>query len=1278
MKKLTIYWLVILLFGVSHLCMAEGEESSVSASPTADFYSGDSSVYNGSASGVAPNIMLVFDVSPTMTVSGAAIKYDPDMDYITKYEELSGETSYFRDKGNSLRNLVYTINSETATIPFSKTKMYIDNSAVGSVPVTCPEALAALQENGIWSKVGYVLDEKTGACVTTEKTSTVTYYTGNHACMLVEYTKIAFSSWSDSTEYKLGDIISVGDINDDNLDDKFVCYEATDSNEDEKTTSGPTPPDWNLTDTTIPDNEITWKRAESALSVAVDVLKFVANAMGSQVRLGAAAMGDAANKGAKIYVPLIQPDTEEKLALFNNAIDLLNRTARVEGNHQPVNESLWDVGTYYEGSWDFISPANESTYDYTSQYWCQPNHVILVTTSLEEASNSKLNDVGDLDKDSVIGSSKDLALHLYGHLSPDPSYMDTTEHPYRVKTHVVQLFSELQDLKDVAADGHGAYYYLESAEKLKTVLLQLITSLLEADSSFVAPVVPASPDNRAYSGDKIYLGFFKPMMDEPWYGNLKKFGLGTDSQIKGFPSLAVDDTATDQLINATDDDGYFLVDDTEAANPAVRSFWKSVMDGGEVNLGGVGQQVLTQVGANISASTRTIYTRTETAHTNASESENGLVAFNTTNVSASQLGLTEDADTSELVNFIKGYTTTESATAARTWPLGDIIHSKPVVLHYKTGEDENGKPTTESTIFVGSNDGMLHAFNDTNGQERWAFIPRDLLQYLQYVPDTEYHTLGVDNSPVIYHKDVNNDGLVDSTDDTAILICGMRRGGGASTIPTTDTSPIGSYFALDISNPASPFFRWEINSSVTGFSEMGQTWSVPRLSKVRIGSETKVVAIIGAGYDTNEDLRFGANQYFPDDTTATTVTSLASNGADISTSLGTSANAPDETTDAFKPRGRGIYVVDVLTGALIWGQAFADYAIPSDPMVIDVNSDSYADRIYVGDTGGRIWRIDISSNNSEDWTDSVTCIFNANDTSANGTDIGRKTFYKPTATIDGNDTFIYFGTGDREHPLNTAVIDRFYVVRDRYVPGATEAQEETLNLWDYGTSDAPTPLTEHNLVDVTLDELQNPYPDEVSEEDKALIRAKLTGDYTVETTTTVTENETEITLTAEKTFYGWYIQLTEGSYSVAAGDGGHTGETARGEKILALPKVIENILFFTTYTPAIVDKTDPDYDPCVGVLGPSRLYAVNAKTGESIFNFATFNDTEIESEDGKLLDKFRRDRHLNVGDGIASEPLIIVSKTGGMSILVGRGGGFFNTGDIGKIDPVFPIYWMKW
>jgi len=77
----------------------------------------------------------------------------------------------------------------------------------------------------------------------------------------------------------------------------------------------------------------------------------------------------------------------------------------------------------------------------------------------------------------------------------------------------------------------------------------------------------------------------------------------------------------------------------------------------------------------------------------------------------------------------------------------------------------------------------------------------------------------------------------------------------------------------------------------------------------------------------------------------------------------------------------------------------------------------------VGDMGGRIWRFDLGGSDTNAWSGKV--FFNA---STNGK---RKIFYPPDVTLEKGYEMVFFGTGDREHPNESSVINRFYAVKDR-------------------------------------------------------------------------------------------------------------------------------------------------------------------------------------------------------------------------------------------------------
>ncbi|WP_316346865.1 PilC/PilY family type IV pilus protein [Desulfuromonas acetoxidans] len=1281
MRIKTIVWLIVLLFASTQTGWAEP-----------DYYGGDSTVYVGSSIGARPNIMFLIDNSGAMKDMGSQEPFDPEIDYATLLDddaiEYPAEQVYLRNVSNenitNYQTTKFTVSEVDCSRIVDETGTYDPDDFVGDYQTENPDGDGyddatgeihpryALEQNGFWYGA---LDSK-GSCPNNEN-QWENYFTGNFRNYLQASQNVTtWSEWkteaeaSDPADYQLGALVKPSDYG-----LYFKCIEINGA-------PGATEPNWNpdgLADGPIPgtvvyDGDVVWE----ALGTVMDMVQYqmehvVFDQVRDRVNMGMMTFGEN-NHGGRIIEPVQEAginDTNGPANYSDLIAGLQTLEDLVNGNTQPVNESLWDAYLYWIGDSDSSAGIASDKVYYPSpiEYWCQSNHLVILTTGSAGNNSQTQTKVGDVDEDGNPGLVDDVAKLMYDNLGINIDGYDA-----QVQTHVIQLMTPYVQRLEYATDdshGHGKYYNIKNPQELIDALLEIIGGILEENSSFVAPVVPASPDNRAYSGQHIYLGFFKPMNEEPWMGNLKKFGLSSESRITGFDS-------SDNIINATysyptdtnDEmkDGYFVAD--ADGLPTVRSYWGTTMDGGEVNLGGAGEQLLDMEISPAETDRRKIYTVVG----------NSLVEFTRDNVTTTLLEVADDDQKNAVVDFIRGYDAYgDDPMAKRSWMLGDIMHSKPVVLNYQktvtvnetiTVTDEETGETTEETIpkdssvvssviYVGSNDGMLHAIDDATGQELWAFIPPDLLPNLQYASSTDKHYYYVDSSPVLYHYDYDGDGKVnlddlasdldtDATDEKALLVCGMHRGGGTSQItqpadPDTDP-PVsrGSYFALDVSDPDNPSYKWTINSETNGFGELSQTWSLPRLTKVKVGNSSVVVAIFGAGYDTSEDLRFGNTQTYPV-ITADTVTSDADAGAENTTSVGTE-------TEPFDPRGRGLYIIELATlgnsvslepsfsspPELVWSFTHADdttnmnYSIPSDPLLVDRDGDGFTDHVYVGDSGGQLWRfnledntIDNDTNRPNQWTG--TCIFKANITAG---DVGRKVFFKPTATVSNDDIFVYFGTGDREHPLNTAVIDRFYMVRDR--------ESESGN--DDG---GPWPLDESDLVDVTEDTLQDP---DASDDVRTLIRTKLSPPYTVEDTT----------------YYGWYIK----------------NDLYDGEKVLALPKVVSNVLYYTTYTPAIIDPDDVNFDPCTGNLGPSRLYAVNAKTAEAVYNFDVTNDT-VDDEGNPVLLK-RGDRSLAVGNGIASEPLIIVRNDGSLSVMVGRGGGFFNSGTVGSIDPVFPVYWMKW
>jgi type IV pilus assembly protein PilY1 len=716
------------------------------------------------------------------------------------------------------------------------------------------------------------------------------------------------------------------------------------------------------------------------------------------------------------------------------------------------------------------------------------------------------------------------------------------------------------------------------------------------------------------------MGFFKPINMTYWAGNLKKYAIDGNNNLRDMNV---------NLANYTDLDGDGIDDNDSTPlppgaingtfRPNSRSFWSAGADAGEVDDGGVGEVLLYRT------TTRNLYTYVSSTSTNLADTSNALSTTNSL-ITAATLSVGSDADKDKLINFLSGLDPYDENTNGitdekRAWIFNDILHSKPLVVNYAaydfTTTNEADCSVNKTKIFIGDNDGMLHAFNDCDGSEAWAFAPPEVLHNLQYIPGST-HTYFVDSSASVYIYDKNHNGTIEtdvSNNDKVILIVGLRRGGGSNTVPTT-----GMYYALDVSDPANPQYLWKLSNTVspsgvdTDYEELGESWSEPKIGKMKVGTSDKIVAFIGGGYDNlNEDSRYGNTQTF---TGTGTVTMTESGGGTI-TSTGTAA--PNN------PKGRAIYVVEIATldttgvpsfvnsGWKVWGytdNTNMTFSIPSEMLALDTNFDGYVDRLYVGDTGGNMWRVDMSSTSTGAWA--VNRIFSA-DPGADATN-GRKMFYKTSAIIEqlmvGSQIVpqvtVYFGTGDREHPLNTAIVDRFYSVIDK--------QQTTANN-----------IREGNLMDMTLDQLQT---------------------TTIQSGTgSVADILSRLNAT---TNYGWYIKLDENA----------------GEKVLAPPVVLNGVVYFTTFAPGASVVTDPCQP---GNLGAGRMYAVDYKTGEAVLNYDRTNDGQYATlhnastgnarataVTGQVLQ--RSDRKQTIGSSIPSGVVLVVSASGETALFVGSGG----------------------
>jgi len=289
---------------------------------------------------------------------------------------------------------------------------------------------------------------------------------------------------------------------------------------------------------------------------------------------------------------------------------------------------------------------------------------------------------------------------------------------------------------------------------------------------------------------------------------------------------------------------------------------------------------------------------------------------------------------------------------------------------------------------------MLHAFRESDGYEMWAFVAPDFMDTLKNLTArSANHEFFLDSSPIV--TDVKISGVWKT-----IVIFGERRGGVV-------------YHALDITDTTNPQYLWSFTDS-----RMGETWSEPAIGKIKISDgTTRFVAFVGGGYDTPQN-----NQL-----------------------------------------GKAFFVIDLSNGTKLWqyyndasstDKQYMNYSLAANPAAADLDNDGFVNRVYIGDVGGQLWKFDVSapatlaSGLATNWTGKrlfVAVPGQANPPAAGDFFPAQAIYVPPTLTYDNSGSlWVFFGTGDRNHPVNSSS-NRFYGIKDNTtMTNATQLTESDL------------------------------------------------------------------------------------------------------------------------------------------------------------------------------------------------------------------------------------------
>src|SRR5438874_1775650 len=848
------------------------------------------------------------------------------------------------------------------------------------------------------------------------------------------------------------------------------------------------------------------------------------------------------------------------------------------GGLTPLSETLYEAYLYYSGGNVFFGNTSQPTksvagsrvggsaasnqYQTPVQYQCQKNFIVYLTEGLPTADNQADSLITALPNEATVGGAcDDTTKSPYNGLDannvaipggwdyPGPSgkagkcmaalakYMFNTDlFPSMPGQQNVQLYTiGFGDdpglavasgwLATAATAGGGQFYQTGDLNGLQTALMNIVSNILKTSTTFTAPTVSVNAFNRTQTLNDLYVSVFQPSLTYHWPGNIKKYSVQNGVIVDQNSVAAVDPTT-----------GFF--------KNSAQSFWSASSDGSTVAAGGAASQIPDWNPANAGARKLYTYIGTNTPANPVDLTSSNSYAVTTTNalITNAILGVNSATSHDNTINYARGEDLKdENANGIKTEPrhaMGDPLHSQPAVVIY--GGTTSSPNINDAAIFAATNDGYLHAFDVTNGHELWAFIPQELLGDLNSTssnsPTSPKH-YELDGSIRILKYDVNGDGIVDpAAGDRVIAYFGNGRGGSM-------------YYAMDVTYKTTPKFLWAIGPATPGLSGIGQTWSTPAITRVNVSGQTqnsqKFMLVFGGGYDSAEE--------------------------------GYSYQTSDSS-------GNWIYMVDALYGTVLWsagpGPANApnppklvlsrmDHAIPSDVAVLDIDGDGYADRMYVGDMAGQLWRFDISNGNTAAnlVAGGVIASLGTHDDPANAHPYAatRRFYNAPdvaAVTKRGLPPFfnIAIGSGYRGHPLNAPPPppntppatdktnqDRFYAIRD-YHPFDKQTQA-------YYDAYTVTHDSDANLIDIT----------------------------------------SSVTPTVPAGALGWKLTLNQ------------PGNSWVGEKVLAASSTFNDQVLFTTYTP----NASASSDPCTPGAGNNRLYAVSVFDGRPVDNLANPSNASI-------------------------------------------------------------------
>ncbi|MBK9132339.1 MAG: hypothetical protein IPM20_11980 [Gammaproteobacteria bacterium] len=807
------------------------------------------------------------------------------------------------------------------------------------------------------------------------------------------------------------------------------------------------------------------------------------------VRMGYATINNNNSVGIKVASMNLDPKTGNKKKLYEK----LFKSDSSGGT--PLQTELRDTGKYFEcksGNILGVSGSNCPILPAAQGGQCQKNFAILMTDGFYNGSSPSLspsNSDGDGNTDfdgstyadGYSNTLADVAMHYYERdlatslANEVPVWADSVDQakhqhmntftvafgvegtldPFGTKTPgdltdtdpTAAGFSwpnptsgnaeKIDDLWHTAYNGRGQFYSAQDATTLAKGLADAFASVTRGTSSSSAV---AFNTTTLDTGSRVYQATFNP--SDNWHGDLLAYELSMDGTIATTPAWHASD----------------VLDTMTPANRVIFTY-------NETTKQGIAFKTL----ANLST-----------------KQQNDL------NMSPS--GSADGLGQARL-DYLRGVRTDEDAGnffRERTNVLGDIVYSNPVYVGTpQSGYSDNAafgggtyssfNPSRAPVIYVGSNDGMLHGFSESDGQEVFAYVPNMLFssaanEGLHYLTDPAYgHRYYVDLSPTV--ADVYLSGW------KTVLIGGYRAGARG-------------LFALDVTDPdgitdsnANSTVLWEFTSNDN--IDLGYTFSKPTMALME---NNKWAAVFGNGYNDQGD---GKAKLF---------ILYLQEGMDRTWSVGDYKVISTGVGSSGDPNGL------------------------STPALVDTDGNGKADRVYAGDLKGNLWAFDLSDPDT-DATWSVAygkALFNASEPAGTPQPITSKPVVArnpaTSLTVDNSpNILVFFGTG--QYIVNgdktSTSTQTFYGVWDNNDVGSGSTLTRS-SLWEQeldGSSTTDIRVVTGDYEDGNYGSQYGWYFDLPTSGERVVVDPKIRGEYVFFNTLIPDPN------TCNTQGYGWLMAL---------------------------------------------------------------------------------------------------------------------------------------------------------